>query len=1121
MKGYSGRSYEMGADLSFTHCMENKVGTQQAALIGKRPSNSLNVSIPTKRVRTASRQRVLSPFSAGTSGCVQAPSRADASSGDTNSFQDDQSTLHGGSQIPNSLEAESVGDFEKQLQFDSAEVSNRPKKKKKAKHVGPTYEHRWQLDSNFQNDQRDHSKRSLENHQFESNGSSGLFGQHITKKPKMIKHSLDNSFDNLTPMAGSIPSPVASQMSNMSNPNKFIKMLGVRDRGRKAKALKTPAGQPGSGSPWSLFEDQALVVLVHDMGPNWELVSDAINSTLQFKCIFRKAKECKERHKILMDRTVGDGADSAEDSGSSQPYPSTLPGIPKGSARQLFQRLQGPMEEDTLKSHLEKIIMIGQKQHYRRIQNDNQDPKQLQQPHSSHALALSQVCPNNLNGVPVLTPLDLCDATAPSPDVLPLGFQGAHTSGLPITNQGGVASMLPASGANSSLPGSSTVVLGSNFPSPSGPVNASVRDGRYSIPRTASLSVDEQQRMQQYNQMLSGRNIQQSNLPVPGVHPGTDRGVRMLPGANSLGIMCGMNRSMPMARPGFQGIASSSMLNSGSGVVAMPSTVNMHSGAGPGQGNTMMRPREPLHMMRPNQSTEHQRQMTVPELQMQQVSQGGNNQGVPPFVGGLSSSFPNQTAPPPAQSYPLHHQQQPHPMSPQQSPHVISSNSHHPHHLHGTPNHASNAQHHQAYAIRFAKERHLQQQRLLQQQQQFATSNPLMPHAQPPVAQLPISSPQNSSQIQPQTSSPPVSLSPMATPSPLTPMSQHPAQKHHVPLPHGLVRNPQAGGNQMGKQQRQRQQQQFQQAGRQHPQQRQQAQQQAKLLKGAGRGAMMMQQNLPIDPSLLNGFSGGQSTAEKGEQQVVNHLLQVGQSGLYSASSGLNPAVQPTSKQSVPHSSSNQLPPQQQKPYSGQAQTASLKQLPQQMPSHSSDNSNNQTHVPPAVASSGTPSVVASSNHQHPQPHLKLVNPKSAAMQRVIQQNRQVNSSEPQSSKGQAREAAQAEQQPGPVPQAHSTDAAASEIQPVVSASAPQWKASESFFDSSGLMPDHAKQLGKSSVRPTPPLTSAAVTGSEPSGPVVSQGLVQRQSSSDSLSNPVGHDVGVQWQQQQQQQPST
>lgn len=125
------------------------------------------------------------------------------------------------------------------------------------------------------------------------------------------------------------------------------------------------------------------------MGPNWELISDAINSTLHLKvsiivsllenlcifivcceddlcafedslkplfalifpfdvfvfviyfsgvalvdsvpwqCIFRKPQECKERHKILMDMNSGDGADSAEDSGSSQPYPSTIPGIPK------------------------------------------------------------------------------------------------------------------------------------------------------------------------------------------------------------------------------------------------------------------------------------------------------------------------------------------------------------------------------------------------------------------------------------------------------------------------------------------------------------------------------------------------------------------------------------------------------------------------------------------------------------------------------------------------------------------------------------------------------------------------------------------------------------------------
>lgn len=60
----------------------------------------------------------------------------------------------------------------------------------------------------------------------------------MVKKPKTMLQSQDNSFENMTPIGGSVPSPAASQMSNMSNPNKLIKMLGGRDRGRKPKVLK-------------------------------------------------------------------------------------------------------------------------------------------------------------------------------------------------------------------------------------------------------------------------------------------------------------------------------------------------------------------------------------------------------------------------------------------------------------------------------------------------------------------------------------------------------------------------------------------------------------------------------------------------------------------------------------------------------------------------------------------------------------------------------------------------------------------------------------------------------------------------------------------------------------------
>ena len=108
--------------------------------------------------------------------------------------------------------------------------------------------------------------------------------------------------------------------------------------------------------------------------------------------------------------------------------------------------------------------------------------------------------------------------------------------------------------------------------------------------------------MQQYNQMLSGRKIQQPNLSAPGALSGAERGVRMLPGGNSMGVMCGMNRSMPMSRPGYQAMASSSMLNSGSmlssSIVGMANPVNKHSGAVSVQGNSMLRPREAMHMMR-------------------------------------------------------------------------------------------------------------------------------------------------------------------------------------------------------------------------------------------------------------------------------------------------------------------------------------------------------------------------------------------------------------------------------------------------------------------------------------------------------------------------------------------
>ncbi|KAH7679081.1 Nucleoplasmin ATPase protein [Dioscorea alata] len=855
-KSYGTKLYETGANLSGEPCLDSRIGNQPLTLIGKRPSGALNVgSIPTKRMRTAARQRFLSPFSTTPTGGMQLNSKTDVSSGDTSSYQDEQSSMHAGSQCRKNLEVESTMDYDRQLPYDNSEISTKHKKKKKPKHLGYknslnladanvlvvpgkgfSYEQRLQVDPMMQHEQN--AKKRLENPHFESNGSTGLYIQHAAKKPKLLKQLPDASSDAITPMTGSMTSPVASQMSNMSNSNKLIKIIANRDRGRKHKATKMTTGQSGSRNPWAAFEDQALVVLVHDLGPNWELVSDAINSTLQFKLhyIFRKPKECKERHKALMDRSAGDGADSAEDSGSSQPYPSTLPGIPKGSARQLFQRLQGPMEEDTLKVHFEKIILIRQQRHSCRSQNDGQEMKQIVPAHNSHVVALSQVIPNNLSGG-ILTPLDLCDSITSSPDVTTLGYQGSHTSGLAIpSHPGSVTPVLPTTSANNVLQTSPGMVLCSGLPSPSNPLSAASRDAqRYSMPRSVSLPVDEQQRMQ-YTQMLSGRNVQQSGLPVPGNLP-VDRGVRMLPGTSAMGMMCGMNRGMPsMPRPGFQGINSPGMLN-------MVSTSAMLSGNGvtnpvtAHQGNSMLRPHDTMHMLRPGQSTEEHRQM-MQELQMQ-VSQG-SGQTVGTF-NGMSGPFSNASVSPPVQTFPVHQHQQPHLLG---NPHA---------HIQGS-NHSSPQQ--QAYAIRYPKDRQLQQRILPQPQASFPSSNAISPI-------------QNSSQIQQQTQS--------STPVGPSAQGQHKQQQ--------MPRNPQPGCGLPNQVMKQRQRPQVHQQPRNLQQQRQPPQQQAKLIKGLGRGAMMMHQNLPVDASHVNGL-----TAASKNQVPEKHLMQQSQ-GFYSGNSGLNPSL--------------------------------------------------------------------------------------------------------------------------------------------------------------------------------------------------------------------------------------
>uniref|UniRef100_M8C2F0 HSA domain-containing protein n=1 Tax=Aegilops tauschii TaxID=37682 RepID=M8C2F0_AEGTA len=765
------RPYE--TDVSYDPRLESKAGNRQFVSNGKRPSSF--VGIPTKRIRTAARQRVVSPFPASAGGTPQVTSKTDVSSGDTNSYQDDQSPLHGGSSAWKNMEYESTGDFDR---HDGSEAWTKANKKKKQKNPGyktaqntansraaavkgRIYDQRSQVN---QYEQKDYLKKRPETQQFYSNGTIvANGGQHASKKLKTMKQGIYIKQE---------PSQVPSQMSNMAPANKIIKIITNKDRGRKVKALKM-----SSGGGWSNFEDQfvALVVLVHDLGQNWELVSDAINNIVQFKSIHRQPKECKERHRVLVDKSSGDGADSAEDSGSTYiEYTDMLLNLQcslfdtylfnlwaMGSARQLFQRLQGPFEEENLKSHFEKIMLLMPKVLSRRRQVNSRELKPIVLPHSSHVVALTQACPNNLSGG-ILMPLDLCDVNLSLDAVTPgSGNQISHANGMTLSNQHGSAGPTttpPTPNPNSRLPGSPGMVLGSNF-SPPSTLSAPSRDPqKYGVPRPASIQGDEQQKIQ-YNQMLSGRNLQQ-----PGAVPATSPGARMMPGAHGVGMMTGVNR----------------------GLFTSHATLTLDGNNKSADGI--------LPFFQPGQQ-----HMARPEHHMQ-VSQG-NSQAA--HFSSMNPSFSKAAAPSPLQQTQRPHQMS-QPLNMLGNPHLSQTQ--------GTSHPSPQQQPYSTMPMQLAKERQFQH-RLVSQQ-----------HNSLPVAGV-VPGVQNGPQIQQQNHASPVTSTPSSQPL------HQKQQSAQSPTDSSALANRPANATEPKQKKQQGQQQ-----PRQNQQQRNQASQQAKLMKSLGRG---------------------------------------------------------------------------------------------------------------------------------------------------------------------------------------------------------------------------------------------------------------------------------------------
>ena len=302
----------------------------------------------------------------------------------------------------------------------------------------------------------------------------------------------------------------------------------------------------------------------------------------------------------------------------------------------------------------------------------------------------------------------------------------------------------------------------------------------------------------------------------------------MMPGAHGVGMMTGVNRGMPAVRAGFPRAGSPGMLNMAStGNMPLKSVQGVPNAMSPA-GNSMMRPRDPMQMLRPGQ----QQHMVRPEHHMQ-VSQG-NSQAA--HFSSMNPSFSKAAA-----SSPLQQTQRPHQMSQPLNmlgnPHLSQTQ--------GTSHPSPQQQPYSTMPMQLAKERQFQH-RLVSQQHNS----------------LPVAGVQTGPQIQQQNHASPVTSTPSALPL------HQKQQSAQSPTDSSALANRPANATEPKQKKQQGQQQ-----PRQNQQQRNQASQQAKLMKSLGRGNSTVAPQTPaadaIPPSAV-------PTASK-KQVPDRNLMQHGQ----------------------------------------------------------------------------------------------------------------------------------------------------------------------------------------------------------------------------------------------------
>nr|PNR56097.1 hypothetical protein PHYPA_006994 [Physcomitrium patens] len=380
-----------------------------------------------------------------------------------------------------------------------------------------------------------------------ASGSPSISGQKNSKKQKSVRQAEEN-LDTTDTSGLHSEQQVASGVS-VNYLNRHTSMRDGHRRVRPKKVLSSTL--TGVGIPWSASEDQAILALVIDLGPNWELVSDVLSSNSQLKGIYRKPQQCKERHKALMERVGVEELENSEDPTSTQQQ------FAKGIVRD--SRGQCAAEEDTLK-HFQQIIIIVQKYGAQKTPSECKDQKLLQSSHPSHEVVISQFCYN----VPP-DPVQLADwVTSPGDGFTPHlahGFQGSVAGAQSVGPIPGLG-MRPSAGGHPLPPvlqaTNSSHLVGGPV-SPAFMSTTASRDGQRFTVNSTNPPNEEDAKLQMATSKLTefdARRVQQQAGSVASGSPvlrglSNSNGLLMSPSSTSGAMVTELNYGLSLPRSGL------------------------------------------------------------------------------------------------------------------------------------------------------------------------------------------------------------------------------------------------------------------------------------------------------------------------------------------------------------------------------------------------------------------------------------------------------------------------------------------------------------------------------------------------------------------------------------------